>query len=87
MGDSAALLNGGCADAYGCWVVPVVDGRGGSLAAGAVVMGELMPPKEIFLPCAEPLAGREDECEPRGEGERMVCLRVDDPERGSGGRP
>ena len=50
-------------------------------------MGELTPPKEMFLPCAEPLARRGDESEPSGEGERMDGLRVEEPERGSAGRP
>ena len=69
-------------------MVPDVDGRGGNLALGAVA-GELRPPNEIFLPWAALLAGRGDEWELRGDGERMAAagLRVEDAERGSGGRP
>ena len=55
-------------------MVPDVDGRGGNLVLGADVMGEPSPPREMFLPWAVPFAGRGDECEPRGEGERMVSL-------------
>jgi hypothetical protein len=65
-------------------VVPVVEGRGGSLA-GTEPKGEPRPPKEMFLPCWELLAGRGDA--PRGEGERTLSLRVEDADRGSAGRP
>lgn len=66
-------------------MVPVVEGRGGNLA-GTELRGEPRPPKEMFLPCWELLAGRGDECEPRGEGDRMFSL-VEDADRGSAGRP
>ena len=68
-------------------MVPVVDGRGGNLALGTEPKGEARPPKEMFLPCWDPLGGRGEACGARGEDERMFGLRVDDADRGSAGRP
>lgn len=65
-----------------------MDGRGGNLALETDPIGELRLPKDMFLPCAAPLAVRGEECEPRGEGDRMVGLRLEeDAARRSGGRP